>query len=335
MLSVGLDVHSRMTEVCILDANGRLVKRHRMNRPLGELPRTLLTLTEGQPFAAAYEASCSYGWLYEQLTRIAHRVVVAHPGHLRLIFAAKRKTDRIDAEKLAKLLYLEALPAVHVPSTDVRSWRGLIEHRRRLVEKRTRTKNALRAMLRTQAIPAPRRLWTNKGRKWLSELDWPTSAEALRRDMLIEELSHFDSQIKRVTGALDQIGRTQPAVALLRTIPGVGMRTAEAMAAWIDRPGRFARNRQIGSYLGLTPCEDTSVVRRLGHITKDGPATVRKLLVQSAWQAVRRDPSMKAWYERIVGGNRDRRKIAIVAVAHRLARVMLAMLQSGECYRAA
>jgi transposase len=262
-------------------------------------------------------------------------VAVAHPGQLRLIFRSKKKNDRVDAAKLAKLLYLGEVPAVHVPSVRVRAWRAMIEHRRRLIDKRTRTKNALRAILRSQAIAAPPRrgLWTKAAVEWLGRVELPTPADALRRDMLLEELAHFDRQIARVTGELDRLAEGHAGVSLLRTIPGVGPRTAEAVAAYIDEPGRFRRNKCVGAYFGLIPSQDQSAgTNRLGHITREGPATVRKVLVESAWRATRCSRSVKAYFDRIAGGDRDRKKIALVATAHYLARVMLAMLKTGVAW---
>lgn len=89
-----------------------------------------------------------------------------------------------------------------------------------------------------------------------------------------------------------------------------------------------------GSYFGLVPRLDSSAGKdRRGHITREGPVTVRKLLTEAAWQAIRLDPASKALFERVTRGKPDRRKIAAVAVAHRLCRVMAAMLRSGEVYR--
>jgi len=152
--------------------------------------------------------------------------------------------------------------------------------------------------------------------------------------MMCDELSELGAKIKRVEQELARIAAKHPGVALLRTIPGVGIRTAEAVVAWIDDIRRFARVRQVGAYFGLVPCQDASAeTNRLGHITKDGPATVRKLLGEAAWQGVLRSPTIKRAFERIGGGAKERRKIAIVAVAHYLARVMAAMLRSGEAWR--
>jgi transposase len=267
---------------------------------------------------------------------VRRRLAVAHPGKLRLIFRSKRKNDRVDAEKQAKLLYLDQVPQVHVPGSDVRAWRGLIELRRKLVGRRTAVKAQLRALLRGAGAcdaPAGKALWSNKGRKWLASAPL-CEADALRRDLLLEELAEAEARVARVTKGLDRRADAHPGVALLRTVPGVGPRTAEAFAAYVDDVRRFARNKQVGCYLGLVPCQDSSAGKdRLGHITGDGPATVRMLLCEAAWQAVRRSPSMKAFFERVTRGERDRKKLALVAAAHKLARAMAAMLRTGEAWR--
>jgi hypothetical protein len=129
---VGLDVHARRSSLCILDPLGTVVKRLEVR---GSWPRPMDQVASQvpRPFAVCFEASCGYGHLHGRLSALAERVEVAHPGKLRLIFRAKRKNDRVDAEKQAKLLYLDQVPRVHVPAADVRAWRGLIELRRRLV----------------------------------------------------------------------------------------------------------------------------------------------------------------------------------------------------------
>jgi transposase len=332
MWFIGLDVHWRTSTVCILDEHGRRVKSKTIRGRWEKLLKELAQL--GKPFSICYEASCGYGWLYDRLRRIARRVVVAHPGQLRLIFRSKRKSDRVDAEKLAKLLFLDEVPPVYVPSVEMRNWRQLIEYRRRLIEKRGRCKNGIRTLLRSHGLRPTRRLWTRAGRAWVEAVGFPTLAATVQRDLLVEELSQFDRQVGRLTKVLDGIGKGHPGVALLETIPGVGPRTAEAVVAYVDDPDRFGQSRKLGSYFGLVPSQDASAgVNRLGHITKQGPPTVRKLLVEATWQAVRRCPAVRAYFERIAGGKAERRKIALVATAHHLLRCMFAMLRTGEVWR--
>ena len=332
MYFVGLDVHTNRSSLEILDEHGRPFKRLDVRGPWSELEARVAQIPT--PFAVCYEASCGYGHLHDRLARSAARVVVAHPRHLRLIYRTKRKNDRVDAAKLAKLLYLDAVPPVHVPGADVRAWRSTIEFRQRVLRRRTAVKNQLRAILRSRGLRAVRNLWSKAGLAWLRELPGLDDLAALQRDMLLEELGNLDAAVGRVDKELAKVAARRPAVALLRTIPGVGPRTAEAFAASVDDPGRFARSAQFGVYVGLVPAQDASGERnRLGHVTRDGPATVRQLLIESAWQAVRHSPRVKGWFERIAGGADDRRKVAIVAVARKLAVVMGAMLKSGEAWR--
>jgi transposase len=331
MYYVGLDVHARRSSLCILDSGGRRVKQiqvvggwDRLLEEVAKLPR---------PFSVAFEAGCGYGHLHGRLGALAERVVVGHPGQMRLIFRSKRKFDRVDWEKIAKLLYLDAMPAVHVPPADVRGWRALINYRRRLVERRAGVKARVRALLREHGLAAPRGLFSNKGLAWLAAQDLEPGA-GLRREMMLEELAELTAKVGRAERELRKVADGHPGVALLMTIPGVGIRTAEAVVAWLDDVRRFRRVRQAGAYFGLVPCQDASAGRnRLGHITRDGPATVRKLLCESAWQGVRRSPTVRAVFERVCGGKPDRRKVAAVATAHYLARVMAAMLRSGEAWR--
>ena len=334
MWFAGLDVHARSSTVCILDQQGRKVKSQTIRGSWWKAIDWLKDL--GHPFAVCYEASCGYGALYDALCKIACRVVVAHPKHLRWIYRSKRKHDRIDAFKLATLLYAGLISPVWVPSVAVRSWRQMIECRRRLLDKRTRCKNGLRSLLRSHGIVAPRGLWTRRGRSWLASVALPTPMACCQRDLLSDELDHFDGQVRRITKQLDQMGQDSPSVTLLRTIPGIGPRTAEAVVAYIDNPQRFSRTSQVAAYFGLVPCQDASAsTNRLGHITREGPPTVRKLLVEAAWQVIRRCPEVRARFERIAGGKKDHRKIALVATAHYLLRCMFAMLRTGEVWRQA
>ena len=182
--------------------------------------------------------------------------------------------------------------------------------------------------------PPVRSLWSTKGRGWLRDLAVPTGMDAVRRDTLLERIESIDRMVRRIEKELNRVGRRHPGVVLLMTIPGVGPRTAEAVVAYMDDPRRFRRNKAVGSYFGLVPCEDSSGGReRLGHITRQGPSIARQLLVEAAWQAVRRSEKVRGIFERIAQGDTNRRKIAIVATAHYLVRCMHAMLLRGEGWR--
>ena len=329
MLYVGLDIHTKHISICALDEKGQVAHRSRV-RGIQDMLRVLTGLPDR--FEVCYEASCGYGHYHDLLQPLAARVLVAHPGRLRLIFRSRDKNDRKDAERLAKLLYLGEAPAVHVPALDVRTWRELINCRGQVIAKRTRAKNALRALLRGAGVVPPRHpdLWTKAGLAWLRRLELPTVSQQLRRDLLLEEVEALRRQVRRIEQQLGRRARQLPAVARLRSIPGGGARTAEAVAAFVDDPDRFRSAKAVGRYFGLVPCQDQSGDRnRLGHITREGAPVVRQLVAEAAWQARRRSPTVRAYFERVQRDDPQRKKIALVATAHYPVRVMWALLKHG------
>ena len=333
MYSVGLDVHTKCSSLCVLDPTGKVTLERQVRGPWPKLLETVAELPK--PFTIAFEASCGYGHLHDQLTQHAAAVKVAHPGQLRLIFKSKRKNDRIDARKLAKLLHLDEIPQVHVPSINTRSWRKTIEFRQSLIRRRTAGKNRIRATLRSLGILAPKgeALWSKKGFAFLKDLPLPPG-EKLSIDLELLELDTLKLQIATVEKHLSAIASKHPGVKLLMTVPGVGPRTAEAFLAYVDNPARFSRSNQFAAYFGLVPCQDASAgINRLGHITREGPSTVRKLLTEAAHMAVRYSPSLKARHERYMHNDPTRKKIAIVALARYLCTVLGAMLKTGEVWR--
>lgn len=333
MLYVGLDIHNKHIALCVLNETGQVVQRAQV-RAIDQMMRILERLPDR--FEVCYEASCGYGHYHDLLRPLATRVLVAHPGQLRLIFRSSDKTDRKDAERLAKLLYLGEVPTVHVPTVDVRTWRELINCRSQVIAKRTRAKNTVRALLRSGGVTAPRQpgLWTKGGTAWLRRLALPTSSQQLRRDLLLEEIDTLNRQVRRIEQELNQRARQTPAVTQLQSIPGVGIRTAEAVVAFLDDPHRFPNAKAVGRYFGLVPRQDQSGDKnRLGHITREGAPVVRQLIAEAAWQARRRSPTVRAFFDRTQRDDPQRKKIALVATAHYLIRVMYALLKHGTIWQ--
>jgi transposase len=332
MFYVGLDIHTKHISICALNETGQVAHRSRV-RSIEEVMQILKGLPDR--FEVCYEASCCYGHFHDLLRPLAARVLVAHPGQLRLIFRSKHKNDRNDAERLAKLSYLGETPTVHVPSLAVRTWRELINCRSQVIAKRTRAKNTVRALLRGAGVVPPKQpaLWTKKGLAWLREVALPTTSQQLRRDLLLEEIETLIRQVRRIEQQLNRQAQQTSAVAQLRSIPGVGIRTAEAVAAFVDDPHRFRHAKAVGSYFGLAPCQDQSGDKnRLGHITREGAPVVRQLVAEAAWQELRRSPTVRAYFQRAQRGDPQRKKIALVATAHYLVRVMWALLKRGTIW---
>ena len=332
MRYVGLDLGWNESMIHVLDENGKKLNSQRIR---GSWARVLSAVSKiERPFSICYEASCGYGHIYDRLTTMAERVEVAHPGNLRLIFKSKRKCDRVDAQKLAKLLFLDEVPKIFVPDIEIRSWRSMIEHRTSLVQSRTGIKSKVRALLRSHGVRAPRSLWTKKGIAWLRELEFEMGIDGVRRDSFLERLRSLDVMIKSAEVELNRIAADHQGVRLLMTIPGVGVRTAESVMAYVATPERFRKVSAAGSYFGLVPTLNASAGKeRLGRITRQGPATVRRMLSEASWQAIRHSPTIKRKFQQIMKDNPERRKIALVGVAHYLVRCMVAMLKTGEVWK--
>ena len=288
------------------------------------------------PFSICYEASCGYGHLYERLRPLAAHVAVAHPGKLRLIYRRKQKNDRVDAQKLAKLLLLDMVPPVHVPIVDVRAWRSLILLRQRLLGQVVKAKNQIRGVLREHDIAGPKLALVRES-SWPG---WNRSSCTRSRSSDWSWRSRSSSRCERRSSGWKPSCRStpiaHPAVKLLMTIPGVGIRTAETFVAWVDDIVRFRSTRQLGAYFGLVPCQDASADKnRLGHITRDGPPVMRKLICEATWTAIKKCPRFKRFFERVMGGKSGAQEDRAGGDdAPACIRVMGAMLRSGEAYDA-
>jgi transposase len=258
----------------------------------------------------------------------------------------KRKTDRDDALKLARLARLGELPQppVHVPSPQRRQHRRLILHRRSVVNRRTQSRNAIRSIYNQQGLSLARgnKQWTRAGVAQLQADARPLETcevDDLWRGRLSVELTLMtavDAQLRILDAKLDQLAAADPRVALLRSVKGVGPRLAEAVVLHIgDDPRRFKSPEQLASFAGLVPKQLTSgETVRFGHITRRGPALLRSLLVESAWMVWRHNDWAKALVEKISRGSRGRRKLGIIALARRLLILLWGMLKTNTPFRA-
>ena len=315
--------------------------------------KTILTRSESlvrlvarrRPDRVVFEIGPLAGWIHDLMVGCGVRQIqVANPmGEAWRWRNLKRKTDRDDAMKLAELSAAGQLPTVHLPRPAVRQWRQLIAYRVTLVDRQTAAKNRVRAIVAMAGLclPAGRRGWTAEARGYLRSLARPLEAcgpEDLWRGMLAVELDlleTLETQEAAVEVALGRRAAADPRVRQLQTIPGMGPRTAEMLVALLDDPHRFRSAKQVSAYLGLVPRQfQSGAMDRRGRITKRGSPLARRLLVQAAWSALRWNATVRRQFERISRGHRGRRKVAIVAIARRLAVIAWAMLRDGTTWRA-
>jgi transposase len=283
-----------------------------------------------------FEACGPSGWLHDLCEKLGLPTLVSSTNDEAWQWKKiKRKTDKDDALKLARLAMLEQLQPVHVPTVAVRETRTLVKYRKSLDQRINRIKNSIRSLFANHGtnIDSGARAWCS-GRKHIDSFR-KTTAECKRdelwRGQLDLELTQLDAltgHLKAIETQLDAMAKTNPHVQRLMTIPGVGRKTAEVLVATIDDPHRFKNARQVSSYIGLVPKQyQSGETDRNGRITKRGSRLLRTMLVECAWVSIRYNRWAKSTYERIHGGQKTRRKKAGIALARKIAVVAWAMMR--------
>lgn len=337
---IALDLGRYKSVACVYD---RGTRAHGF-RTLDTTPEQVDRVLARHPGAVVVIEACSNaGWVHDRAAAAGHPVKVANTAGEAWTFARlKRKTDHDDAKRLAELEAIGQLPTVVLPDPATRQRRMLIAFRQELVGQRVACQNRIRSLFAAHAVamPAGAKAWTADGLEVLAaraqELAACGPAELWRGvlRMAVAQYRDLERRIAEAERALDRLGAADPGTRLLRSIPGVGPRTAEAVAAHLGDPHRFAGAKPVGAYAGLVPTQyQSGVTDRKGRITRRGPAVLRKRLVECAWAMLRYHPWARAQYARLTGGGVTRKKPAVVALARKLLVRCGAMLKSGQRWR--
>lgn len=288
-----------------------------------------------------FETCDAAGWIHDALVPLGVSITIVNCNDERWRWRkVKRKTDRDDALKLARLALLDQLPTVHLPDPPSRQKRRLMLHRRAIVTRRTQCRNAIRSIFSQQGIALARgsKQWTVAGVAQLQEYARPLdqcTVDDLWRGRLKVELdlmAAVDTQLKQADQKLDSLADEK--MTLLRSVKGVGPRLSEAVVLYLDDPKRFKTAEQLACYAGLVPRQlESGQMSRSGHITRHGPGLLRSLLVEAAWTVWRHNPWAQAFVAKISRGSKARRKLAIVALARKLLIILWAMLKSGKPFK--
>jgi transposase len=330
---VGIDLHKKTIVLCVM--NQDLKVTHRRTFACCETDAVLDFFRGLGVFRVVVEATASYEWLVELLEPLAEKVVLAHPGKLRVIAESTKKTDRLDAAVLAEFLARGQIPEAFRPTARQREHRALVRHRQHLKQSVTALKNKIRRV--AADYNADRKdLFTAAG--WAALLAVKLrDADRFVLDQLHAHRLHLEGQLTALAARLKQFAASAPAKeaearAKLATIPGVGPVTVDVVVSELGDVTRFHSVKAVCAYAGLVPAVRQSGGKKskeLG-ITKTGSPLLRWALVEAAWRVVRHGAAWRRVYEQVkkkAGG-----KKAIVAVARRLLVVMAAMLRDGTNY---
>jgi transposase len=329
-----IDLHKKDSQIRIITEAGEVIDRRIAT---GRESFTRL-FGDRAPMRILVEASTESEWVAQYLEGWGHQVIVADPNYAAMYGTLSRriKTDQRDVTALADACVRGTYRAIHRRSAGRRAWQVDLTVRDGLVQMRTRVISMVRALTRAEGLRIP----SGKTETFLQRLtrvspsqDLAVSLAPLRLvlELLNEEIEAADRRMA-ATAASD------PAVEHLRTFPTIGTLTATAFVTALDDVARFRRASQVSSYLGLVPREYSSGERsRRGRILRSAQPRVQRLLIQAAWRVWRSKrpdtAALRLWVERVA--QRRGRRVAVVALARRIGRMLFAMWRDGRGYDAA
>ena len=315
MLIIGCDYHPGFQQIAWVDTEtgecgeGRLTHREEAEQFYRGLQQRSVRV--------GMEASGHARWFERLLRELQFELWIGDAAEIRTKRVRKQKTDRQDAQLLQRLMMEDRFPRIWVPDAENRDLRQLLWHRHRLVQMRTRVMNQLHVVALNEGLRRKKALWRVAGRQELESITLAPWAGRRRQDLL-DILDQLTPKIQELTQALEEEVEKRPVTRRLMTHPGVGPLTALAFELVIGTPERFHCGKQIASYVGLVPSEESSGDRRrLGHISKQGNVLLRFLLVEAAQVTVRSQPEWCSKFFHLA--MRRGRKIAKVAMARKLA----------------
>lgn len=332
MTSVGMDLGKKQSDVCVLDEHDGVVARFQVRTRRDALTKRFANTPACR---VAIESCRDTGWVFDHLSSLGHEVVVVDTTRARAlgIGHGRRKTDRRDAEALARAVARGVVPRAHVLSAEGRQLRDVLHARDQLVRVRGRLVTMLRGQFQGRGLVTPRcAAAAFATRLRLSGLP---GVEAPEVQALLAVLRSVTTQIEQLERHLAALAARHEAVTRLSTVPGVKLIVALTVIAALDDATRFQHAHQVQAYLGLVPSEySTGGKRRTGGITRCGNSMARRMLVQAARSLLRtrraqQDP-LVMWAREVAA--RRGQKRAVVGVARRLAGILWAMWVDGTCY---
>jgi transposase len=333
-VAIGIDVGDKFSHVCVIDPSGAVAEESR----IATTPEALERRFRGcAPSRIAFEVGPHSLWMERLLKNLDHEVIVANPRKLRLIYENDSKSDRVDAEYLARLARMDPKLLAPVKHRGERATmaRATISARAALVEARTKLINTIRGQVKCTGARLPSCSAESFASRVADQVP-----RALSRSLapLVEVVGDLTRRIREYDKLLERIAATDfPHTILLRQVSGVGPITSLAYVATIEDPTRFRSGRAVGAYLGLRPRKDQSGDSDpQKRITKAGDPILRSLLVQSAHHILGPfgpDTDLRRWGLKLAArGGKAAKKRAIVAVARKLAAILRRLWLTAEVY---
>jgi transposase len=332
--TIGLDLSDQSGLYVVIDGKGDVVKEGKVALTMAGIERVF---GRRKPCRIALEVGTHSPWVSRALDGMGYEVIVANARQVGLIARSSKKTDRVDAETLARAARYDPALLKPIRHRGVQAQADLAElrARRALLESRTRLINSARGLVKATGSRLPKcsaDCFAAKAREHVPEV----LATALE-PMLIA-IGGLTQQIQAMTRHLTQLAKERyPETAMLTQVHGVGLICSLTYVLTLEDPGRFQRSRGVGAYLGLVARQrDSGEQRPQLRITKSGDVYLRSVLVQSAQHILGPfgpDCDLRRWGLKLAGtGSKMRKNKAIIAVARKLSVLLHRLWSTGEVY---
>lgn len=333
MMYGAIDLHLRYSWIRVVDAEGRVLREQRV---VTARERLTASFEGWGPMRILLETGTESEWVAQTLEQAGHQVIVADPNYAPMYGEIRRrvKTDRRDVAALAEANRRGWYRPAHRRSAGQRAMQQILRTRRQLVRSRTSLISVIRAVVRQEGYRLPSGSSAQVPAR-LARLAVPAAlTETLAP--LARTVEHLTTEIAGIEARVTERTQSDPVVQRLQSVPGVGAIVAVTFRTVIDRIDRFQEAGQVSALVGLVPREDSSAERQhRGHLTKTGSGELRSLLIQAAWACWRSTGSgaLRAWAEQLAA--RRGRRIAVVALARRLTRILFAIWRDGSVFESA
>jgi transposase len=336
IIYVGIDVHKK-TYSCVSICEGEVVKRDSMTATPKIVLNYLHNSFNGSEIYTVYEAGFSGFHLHRQLVSQGIHNIVVHPGSIEVASRDRVKTDKRDALKMAKQLSAGRLRGIFIPSQEREEKRSVTRLRTTILRLRHQVGQQFKALLFTQGL-------IDSGddtcicKKWilkkLDEIKHANYSEdfCFSVNQYAEQWVELTERIKKIEARLAiQIKNEKGLQLIYESVPGIGPIHAKQLINELGDMKQFSNEKKLFSFTGLTPSEYSSGEHvRQGNISRQGKSILRKILIEAAWVAIRKDPDLKEMFDRISHGRGKKR--AIVGVARRLIGRIRACVLAGALY---
>ena len=336
----GLDVHQKTCDIALVDPEGRVIRRWHIKtcpQALDQFARELRESCGGAPVDLGLEASTAGKAVFHLLRKLGLAVHMGHPRKLEAILTSETKTDRNDAEELARLLQGRHFPESYVPSEEMEELRSWVRVRAEQVEKLTRVKQQVHALLVQHHLQHDAARYSDlfgvQALHWLKTVDLPSEADRRHLQVLLEEGGVLARQIAALTDDLARQAAPRKDVELLQSIPGFDYVLALNLIAEVGDVHRFRNRKKFAAYCGVVPRNRDSGGKVAEHAKVRHGSSRAKWALEIAVQALvlrTRQGRLFRLFEALkarIGVPKAR-----MAVAHRLAFVVYGVWKSGQPY---